>query len=72
MSLPPQSPAVMPPQDACVRCGHTRAYHGGQLASCTRRMGLLHLWRRCPCEAYVPPGVSPETADQDPNLRFTA
>jgi hypothetical protein len=39
-------------------------------------MNLLHLWTRCPCEGYVPPGkgyvppdVLSETADQDRGAR---
>ena len=52
----------------CVRCGHTAGSHHVK-KGCTMRLGLTHLWRRCPCEAYVSPDAPAETADQDPHLR---
>ncbi len=59
---------LLPPRIACVRCGHADTFHT-KPHTCTWRMNLLHLWRRCPCEGYVPPGVLSETADQDPGVR---
>ena len=49
----------LPSAKMCVRCGHTAASHRAP-ASCAVRPGLA---RRCPCAGYVPPGISPETAD---------
>ena len=58
----------LPTARVCVRCAHTAASHRTP-ASCAVRLGSLKLWRRCPCAGYVPPGLSPETADRD---RLTA
>jgi hypothetical protein len=52
----------LPTARMCVRCAHTAASHRAP-ASCAVRLGSLTLWRRCPCVGYVPPGLSPETAD---------
>jgi hypothetical protein len=54
--------ASVPTAGICVRCAHTAASHPAR-ASCAARPGSLTLWSRCPCAGYVPPGVSPETAD---------
>jgi hypothetical protein len=56
--------ASLPAARMCVRCAHTAASHPAR-ASCAVRPGSLTLWRRCPCTGYVPPGLSPETADLD-------
>lgn len=50
----------LPAGRACVRCAHTAASHRPP-ASCAVRLGSL--WRRCPCAGYVPPGLSPQTAE---------
>ena len=52
---------TVPKSGMCVRCAHTAASHRSP-ASCTVRPGSLKL-NRCSCAGYVPPGVSPETAD---------
>ena len=52
----------LPKARMCVRCAHTPAAHRTP-ASCAVRLGSPQLWRRCPCAGYVPPGISPETAD---------
>ena len=52
----------LPGTGMCVRCGHTAASHRAP-ASCAVRLGVLKGQRRCPCAGYVPPGISPETAD---------
>ena len=52
---------TLPAAGMCVRCAHTAASHRSP-ASCTVRPGGLKL-NRCPCAGYVPPGVSPESAD---------
>jgi hypothetical protein len=39
----------------CVRCGHAPTYHRAP-ASCRVRLTWRHLWRRCSCEGYAPPG----------------
>jgi DUF1707 SHOCT-like domain len=52
----------LPRARMCVRCAHTAASHRAR-ASCAVRLGSLKLWKRCPCAGYVPPGLSPETAD---------
>jgi hypothetical protein len=54
----------LPAARMCVRCAHTAASHRTP-ASCAARLGSLTLWRRCPCAGYVPPGLSPATADLD-------
>lgn len=54
----------LPTARVCVRCAHTAASHRAP-ASCAVRLGSLKLWRRCPCAGYVPPGLSPQTADLD-------
>jgi Domain of unknown function (DUF1707) len=54
----------LPTARMCVRCAHTVAAHR-MSASCTARQGSLTLWRRCPCVGWVPPGRSPETADDN-------
>jgi Domain of unknown function (DUF1707) len=54
--------ASVPSAGICVRCAHTAASHRAR-ASCAARPGSLTLWSRCPCAGYVPPGVSPQTAD---------
>jgi hypothetical protein len=51
----------VPGSAMCVRCAHTAASHHAP-ASCTVRLGSLKS-SRCPCSGYVPPGVSPKTAD---------
>jgi Domain of unknown function (DUF1707) len=51
----------LPGTGMCVRCAHTEAAHRTP-ASCTVRLGSLKS-RRCPCSGYVPPGLSPKTAD---------
>ena len=50
----------LPTTRMCVRCGHTLASHRAP-ASCGVRQGV---GRRCSCAGYVPPGISPETADR--------
>jgi Domain of unknown function (DUF1707) len=52
----------LPTAKMCVRCAHTPASHRAP-ASCAVRLSSLKLWSRCPCAGYVPPGISPETAD---------
>ena len=52
----------VPGAGMCVRCAHTAASHR-EPASCTVRAGSPSLWEHCRCEGYVPPGISPETAD---------
>jgi len=54
----------LPAARMCVRCAHIAASHRAP-ASCAVRLGSLKLWRRCPCAGYVPPGLSPQTADLD-------
>ena len=54
----------LPTARICVRCAHTAASHRAP-ASCAVRLGSVKLWRRCPCAGYVPPGLSPQTADLD-------
>ena len=54
--------AALPAARMCVRCAHTAASHRAP-ASCAVRPGSLNLWKRCSCAGYVPPGLSPETAD---------
>jgi Domain of unknown function (DUF1707) len=51
----------LPTSRMCVRCAHTAASHRAP-AFCAVRLGSLKS-RRCPCTGYVPPGLSPETAD---------
>jgi hypothetical protein len=51
----------VPGSAMCVRCAHTAASHHAP-ASCAVRLGSLKSGR-CPCSGYVPPGVSPKTAD---------
>ncbi len=51
----------VPEAGMCVRCAHTAASHQAP-ASCAVRLGSLKS-RRCPCSGYVPPGLSPKTAD---------
>ncbi len=46
----------------CVRCAHTATSHRPS-GSCAVRLGSPKLWRCCTCAGYVPPGLSPETAD---------
>ncbi len=55
---------TVPTAGMCVRCGHTAASHRSP-ASCTVRLGSVRWQSRCPCAGYVPPGISPETADLD-------
>jgi hypothetical protein len=55
--------AALPTARSCVRCAHTAASHRAP-ASCRVRQGSLKVWRRCTCEGYVPPGLSPKAADQ--------
>jgi DUF1707 SHOCT-like domain len=52
----------LPTARMCVRCAHSAASHRAP-ASCAVRPGSLNLWKRCSCAGYVPPGLSPETAD---------
>ncbi len=54
----------VPAAGMCVRCGHTAASHRSP-ASCTVRLGSVRWQSRCPCAGYVPPGISPETAEED-------
>lgn len=54
--------ACLPTARMCVRCAHTAASHRGR-ASCTARTGSVKLWSHCQCAGYVPPGLSPQTAD---------
>jgi len=62
---------ILPPETACVRCGHADTFHT-KPHTCAWRMNLLHLWRHCLCEGYVPLGVSPETSDPAPSVRSPA
>jgi len=61
MALPPipHESTFSTPQ--CVRCGHTTGSHRDH-AGCTVRLSVTHLWRRCPCPAYVSPGSSADPA----------
>jgi len=52
----------LPAARMCVRCAHSAASHRAP-ASCAVRLGSLNVWKHCPCVGYVPPGLSPETAD---------
>jgi len=52
----------VPSAGMCVRCAHTAASHRGP-AYCGARTGSPQVWRRCTCAGYVPPGLSPESAD---------
>jgi DUF1707 SHOCT-like domain len=52
----------LPAAGMCVRCAHTAASHRAP-ASCAVGLGSLNMQRRCPCAGYVPPGLSPQTAD---------
>jgi len=52
----------LPTARMCVRCAHTAASHR-EPASCAARPGSHTLWRHCSCAGFVPPGISPETAD---------
>jgi hypothetical protein len=52
----------LPTAKMCVRCAHSPASHRAP-ASCAVRLGSLKLWEPCPCAGYVPPGISPESAD---------
>jgi Domain of unknown function (DUF1707) len=52
----------LPGAGMCVRCAHTAASHRAP-TSCAVRPGSDKLWGRCSCAGYVPPGLSPETAD---------
>ena len=45
----------------CVRCAHTVASHR-ERTSCRVRLGSLRSGR-CSCSGYVPPGLSPKSAD---------
>lgn len=56
--------ASLPTARLCVRCGHIASSHRAR-ASCAVRAGKVTLWGRCPCAGYVPPGLSPQTADLD-------
>jgi len=51
----------LPEAAMCVRCAHTAASHRAP-ASCAVRVGSVKS-RRCPCSGYVPPWLSPKTAD---------
>ena len=53
----------LPTARMCVRCAHTAASHRAP-ASCSVRLGSLRLSSRCSCAGYVPPGVSPKTANR--------
>ena len=53
---------VLPGSGMCVRCAHTAASHPSP-ASCNFKPGGLKM-NQCSCAGYVPPGVSPEIADQ--------
>jgi hypothetical protein len=55
---------LLPPEVACTRCGHAVAFHHKPHA-CTYRLNITHLWHRCPCEGYLPPGISPVTGAPD-------
>ena len=52
----------LPTARMCARCAHTAASHRAP-TSCSVRLGSLRLFSRCSCAGYVPPGVSPKTAD---------
>jgi hypothetical protein len=54
---------ALPSARTCVRCSHTAASHHAP-ASCRVRQGSFKVWKRCPCTGYVPPGLSPQAADQ--------
>jgi len=54
----------LPTARMCVRCAHTAAAHRVP-GSCAVRPGSLKLWSRCSCAGYIPPGRSPQTADDD-------
>jgi hypothetical protein len=54
----------VPAAGMCVRCAHTAASHRKPTA-CTVRLDPLNLRRRCSCAGYVPPGTSPETAEEN-------
>lgn len=54
----------VPAAGMCVRCGHTAASHRSP-TTCAVRLGSVRWRSRCPCAGYVPPGISPETADLD-------
>jgi len=56
--------ACVPTARMCVRCGHAVASHRAR-SSCAVRPGPETLWGRCQCAGYVPPGLSPRTADLD-------
>jgi hypothetical protein len=53
----------LPTAKMCVRCAHTAASHRAP-ASCSVRLGSLRLSSRCSCAGYLPPGVSPTTANR--------
>jgi len=59
----------LPTAKMCVRCAHTAASHRAP-ASCAVRVGSLGVSSRCSCTGYVPPGLSPKTADR--RLRLNA
>jgi hypothetical protein len=52
----------VPGAATCVRCGHSAAPHR-TAGSCTARQGSLAGRGRCACTGYVPPGISPHSAD---------
>jgi hypothetical protein len=47
----------------CVRCAHTATSHRSP-RSCSVGRASLKLWRRCECCGFVPPGLSPKSADR--------
>jgi hypothetical protein len=60
---------LLPPKIACARCGHADTFHTAPHL-CTWRQNLLHLWRRCPCQGYVPPGVLSGPDGEHPAVRL--
>jgi hypothetical protein len=72
-ATPPPGTQTLP----CARCGHVSTYHHGPTAHhvngcCRFRLTWRHLWRRCPCEGYAPPGALPEPANREPRQQTTA
>lgn len=53
---------AMPGAAICVRCAHTATSHRTP-GSCAVRQGSWTGPSRCACPGYVPPGVSPQSAD---------
>lgn len=81
--MPFMPPLTPPPKSAtefarsCARCGHIATYHRKPVshhpqARCKFRQTWRHLWSRCPCQGYVPPGLPPETVDNELRRRASA